>query len=347
MMIHIQLLLLIMVLVCSRSSVFAQDTATIGLVEVYGARTISQSRVRKALGVEAGHQIEIDSNTIVTLRKRLTDIPGVKRSDIGLVCCWGNDGQWLLFAGVSEQSKDPFYYNPKPTGPERLPKEIMEDAQKFDSVSFEAVKQNDAGEDDSKGYALMDNAPSRHFQEKFIVYANSGNLAPVLKKVLHSSSSDDDRAVAAQVIAYSDNKKDIMADLIQAVHDPNGEVRNNSTRALGILATYANANPGLGLKVPGSTFVQMLNSLVWTDRNKALFVLMPLTQHRDPALLSHLKKEALPSLTEMARWKDPGHTYPAYIILGRIAGFPEEKIGEAFSSPSKDEWLEKIIRTIH
>jgi hypothetical protein len=74
---------------------------------------------------------------------------------------------------------------------------------------------------------------------------------------------------------------------------------------------------------------------------------MQLTYHRNPVLLQQLKKEALPSLIEMAKWKDPGHMYPAYALLGRIAGFPDDKISKAFFSSGKDEYLKKIIRAIH
>jgi len=326
-------------------SAFSQDTIAIGLVEVYGARTVSESAIRKAAGIEAGQNFPLDSIAIVQLKKRLTAIPGVKRSDIGLICCWGTERKWMLFEGVSEKTKDKFSYNPKPTGPARLPKEMIDNSAKIDSARGEAVKNNDAGEDDSKGHTLMNNAAARYFQEKYIEYANQS--LSLLRTVLHTSSSDDDRAVAAEIIAYTKNKKDIVNDLMQSIHDPSPEVRNNATRALGVLTGYAATNPGLGIVIPGEPFVEMLNSLVWTDRNKALMVLMPLTYHRNKVLLQQLKKEALPSLIEMAKWKDPGHIYPAYAILGRIAGFPEEKIGENFSSAAKDEYLNKIIQAIH
>jgi hypothetical protein len=344
-MIRGKLIVLTFLMAWSQMPGFSQDTVAIGLVEVYGARTVSESSVRKALGVEAGQNIPLDSITIVQLKKRLTAIPGVKRSDIGLICCWGNEGKWLLFAGVSEQAKDQFSYNPKPSGSTRLPQEIVDNSGKLDSARYEAVKQNDAVEDDSQGHALMNNVVARHFQEKYIDYANQS--LPILRTVLHTSSSDDDRAIAAEVIAYAKNKKDIVDDLLQAVHDPSHDVRNNATRALGVLTEYAESNPGLGIIIPGTTFVEMLNSLVWTDRNKALMVLMPLTYHRNPVLLQQLKKEALPSLIEMAKWKDPGHMYPAYALLGRIAGFPDDKISKAFFSSGKDEYLKKIIRAIH
>ena len=70
----------------------------------------------------------------------------------------------------------------------------------------------------------------------------------------------------------------------------------------------------------------MLNSIAWTDRNKALFVLSTLTENHDGAVLLKLRRRALPSLIEMARWQSAGHALPAYILLGRITGWTEDEI---------------------
>lgn len=48
----------------------------------------------------------------------------------------------------------------------------------------------------------------------------------------------------------------------------------------------------------------------------------------------------------MARWKNPGHTMFAFVILGRIAEISEEGIFTYFVSANRvsaiDEWLRKI-----
>ena len=81
----------------------------------------------------------------------------------------------------------------------------------------------------------------------------------------------------------------------------------------------------------------MLNSDTWSDRNKAGRLLVILTRSRDPRLLRLLRLEALDSLVEMARWRDPSHASDARMILGRIAGIEERRLGEMVASGNVDE----------
>ena len=62
------------------------------------------------------------------------------------------------------------------------------------------------------------------------------------------------------------------------------------------------------------------------DRNKSSAALAQMTEQRDPALLTELRKEALPSLIEMARWKWMGHASSSLTILGRISGLSDKEI---------------------
>ena len=55
----------------------------------------------------------------------------------------------------------------------------------------------------------------------------------------------------------------------------------------------------------------MLNSLSWSDRERALTALEILTDTRDAQMLSQLRQRALPALAEMARWKTLEHALPA------------------------------------
>ncbi len=54
--------------------------------------------------------------------------------------------------------------------------------------------------------------------------------------------------------------------------DPDPVVRNNSIRAISIIFQYAKSHPELSITPPPGfiqTLVEMLNSLEWTDHNKA------------------------------------------------------------------------------
>jgi HEAT repeat protein len=166
---------------------------------------------------------------------------------------------------------------------------------------------------------------------------------PRLRDVLRGSADAEHRALAALVIAYADDKRAVVQDLVEAVGDPSSTVRNNAMRALGVMAAFARRRPELGIRVPTAPFIDMLNSLVWTDRNKSSHALAQLTATRDSALLGELRARALPALVDIARWKSPGHAHDGLLILGRIAGWPEERIWQAIQGGER----EAIVAAAH
>jgi hypothetical protein len=94
--------------------------------------------------------------------------------------------------------------------------------------------------------------------------------------------------------------------------------------------------PPQELPIPVEPFISLLNSPVWTDRNKASLALFYLTERRDPTLLASLRARAMTPLVEMARWKSPGHAAPALMILGRIAGQSEAEVHAALDRGDRD-----------
>ena len=49
-----------------------------------------------------------------------------------------------------------------------------------------------------------------------------------------------------------------------------------------------------------------------------------------------LRERALPSLVEMARWKTLSHALPAFVLLGRIAGLPENQVQAAWTRGDRE-----------
>ena len=107
--------------------------------------------------------------------------------------------------------------------------------------------------------------------------------------MLRESDDDSHRALAAQVIAYAADKRAVVDDLAAAMRDPASEVRNNAMRALALFAQYAREHPESNLSVPSTPFVDLLNSIDWSDRNKSAAALLALTEGRDAALLNDLR----------------------------------------------------------
>jgi hypothetical protein len=296
----------------------------VGIVDVYGARTLTAQRLREAAAIEVGDSVTEQMRTRALARLRA--LPNVRGADVAIVCC--ENGRSIAYIGVDEAVGPALSFGAAPTGTARLPGNIIQAGQEFDRALQEGVLQDQTEEDDSEGHSFMRYAPARAAQEKFAAYA-LGNVA-VLRDVLQNSSDAGQRALAAQVIAYAVNKRAVVPDLIAALNDPDEIVRNNATRALAVMASWSARHPEAALTIPHSPFIQMLNSPVWTDRNKAAFVLMSLTSSRNSLMFRDLRTQAIPALADMVRWQAFGHAFPAALILGRMAGIPEGEIMQAF-----------------
>jgi hypothetical protein len=312
-------------------------------IDFYGLRTVTEQQVRSVLQLKEGDAVpgEKAAGEIV---RRLKTIPNVEDAALDFPCCDEKYGKTILYVGIREKGTPALRFRSAPVGDIRLPAEMLKLEELFYDALGKAVIRGDTADDDSQGYSLMANAEARAVQEQFIaVAAKDGDL---LRKVLRSSSDPSHRALAAQIIAYSPGKRKIIGDLIYAMKDPSDSVRNTAVRALALLARYARRNPAKRLKISFAPFIDLLNSVMWTDRNKSSLALFPLTDSRDPKLLKDLRTKALPSLIEMARWHSTGHAYGPMMILGRIAGIPDPEIFEALQGGKRDTMIEKVVRAL-
>jgi hypothetical protein len=316
-----------------------QALPAIGTIDYYGLRRTSRAEIERALQIKIGDNVP-DSPSAA--EQRLEAVAGVVRAMLNFTCC-NAAGKVILYVGIEEKGSPAARFRTAPTGNLKLPAEIVESGTAFEKVFMEAVEKGDVAEDDSQGYALMKNPASHAVQEKFITFA-AQDLAN-LRRVLHNSGEAHQRALAAEVLAFSDDKQVVAQELEYAMSDADSDVRNNAMRGLWVLAKYARGHPGLHLKISTHPFVKMLNSLVWTDRNKSAAALSALTASRDPALLADLREHALPSLVEMARWQNPGHSGFSCQILGRLAGMPEKEINNDVQHGEKEKIITAAIGT--
>lgn len=328
------------------SSTLQGQPSKISIIEIYGNRKVEEKEIRSQLRINIGDSIETVVSEKQEIINRLKQIPGVKKAYIDFICCDNKSGQMMMYAGVSENDSSSFTYHPLPAAGVSLPQEIITTYEAFFEALIAAVEKGHGEEDRSQGHSLMMDSASRVQQEKFLVYAKK--YLPELKKVLHTAADPSQRAIAAFVFAYTPDKNMVAEELMQAIYDSDEETRNNATRGLAVLLQAGQQNPQLlKIKIPAEPFIDMINSVVWTDRNKGLAVLYPLTDSRDSLVLAALRKKALPSLFEMAAWENPGHAFYAYFITGRIAGFSEEEISAVFDSDEKINFLQKMIRQIN
>jgi hypothetical protein len=307
----------------------------INIVDFYGLRSVSEQQITKALLISSAVERK-------ARERELESLLGVEEVRISIVCC--DRGSAIRYIGIREKGAPAIQFRPAPQRKVRLPQDVVQAGVDEQKAISEAVLKGNSGEDDSQGHTLSVDPAARAIQESFITFA--ARDLKLLRDVLRNSADAGHRALAAQVIAYAANKQAVVNDLVEAMRDQDDGVRNNATRALYVMTLSHQQSTKQPIKIPIRPFIEMLNSIEWTDRNKSSSALVRLTEKRDPAVLSELRHKALPSLIEMARWKSSGHAQASFILLGRIAGFPEDEIFAAWERGDRASFIESAVKRI-
>jgi len=310
------------------ASLRAQDLR-LDVLDFYGLRKVSESQIRKVLRVREGDRLPASKGDA---EARLDQIPGVVESHLEAVCC--DNGQTILYVGIEERGAPHFELREPPDGEADLPDEIVSAYNRFLQAAEAASRRGSTGEDLTHGHPLMADGAARAIQEMFPALADQ--YFEHIRGVLRSSSDEAQRAMAAYVLVYATRKSEIVNNLQYALKDPDSGVRNNAARSLLALSVLAKLDPSSEIRISPTWFIEMLNSLSWSDRNRALRALQTLTDSRDPLVLDQLRTRALDALIDMARWKTLSHALPAFILLGRVAGMPEPEIQSAWARGDRD-----------
>ncbi len=268
----------------------------------------------------------------------------MKKARLSFVCC-AEGTKTILYVGIEETGSPCHEFAHEPQGTVRLPAEVFQIGKDFEAAFEKAIQEGGLEEDDSQGYALFHNPAIRAVQIRFPALAEK--YLPNLTDVLRNSSDAGDRALAAQVLGYAKDKQSVVPVLLNAMRDASDSVRNNAMRALMVFARYSPNAPNVKVKVAPQPFVEMLNSCIWTDRNKSAGALSELTKGRDPAILTELRLHALPSLAEMARWKSLGHATFSLWILGRLGGLTDDAIQKDMDRGDKDSVIAAGLKPVH
>jgi hypothetical protein len=130
------------------------------------------------------------------------------------------------------------------------------------------------------------------------------------------------------------------------LRDPDEGVRRNAARSLEALAVLFRTTPASGMKVDGVWLVELLNSLVWSDRVGAARTLLVLTETPVPHITANIKERALASLAETAAWKHLPHALPAFLLLGRVAGWSDAETQQAWSAGQREQAIERMRKAL-
>ena len=312
----------------------------IGTIDFYGLRKVPESKVRKALAVSEGGALPSSKGEV---EERIEQVPGVVETHLEATCC-DDAGKAILYIGIEEKGAAHYNYRPPPTGDAILPAEIVPVYARFLGAVAVAGRTGRVAEDLTQGHSLMSDPDVRALQEQFAVFA--AKYTGDLRKVLRTGANEEQRAIAAYVIGYAPNKDRVVPDLQYALQDPDDTVRNNAMRSLAAFAVLQRKQPDSEIKISPTWFIEMLNSIIWGDRNNAAVALVTLTDTRDEKVLEQLRERALPALAEMAAWKHLPHALPAYILLGRAGGMKEEELQDAWSKGQRNTVINTVIKKL-
>lgn len=315
---------LILIITLGALPAFAQaQSITVGSIDFYGYAGLDTEKLRAALSLRAGDALsrEARDKTVLSLRQAVMQALGREPSDVETLCC-DERGRILIYIGLQRAEwAQHFQYNPAPQGSLTLPPAAFEVFRAADEALSNAIRRGISGEDDSQGYSLSVDPEARARQLALRDYA--ARNAALLRRVLKSAKDVEQRRVAAELVGYTGSSQEQFDALVRAGRDVDALVRNNAMRALGVVAR---SNPSLAARVPADSFIELLNSGTWTDRNKAAFVLSVLTERRNPRLLAPLDAKARAPLIEMARWHSLTHAYTPRLLVGRLAGIEEQEL---------------------
>ncbi len=311
----------------------------IGLIEIYGARRVPIKKVQSALGVAQGDAMPSREG----VEDRIDRIPGIVASRVEASCCDG--GKMILYVGVEEGDQPHFDFHPAPSGDVALAPDLASKYHDFLDEVGASIHVNKADEDLTNGYSLMADPACRTLQQDFIPLV--ARELTLLDQVVRQSSDPDQRAAAAYFLQYgprSVRSSKLIVDALQyALRDQEDTVRENAMRSLQAIAVGAKLHPEQQVHIEPTWFVELLNSVVWSDRRNATLALVNLTDNDDPETLALIRERAIQSVIEMARWHDLRHALPAFILAGRLAGLDEKQIQAAWLNGDREAVLTEAL----
>ena len=295
---------------------------TIANIDFFGYGQLDVVKLRSVLPIQPGDSIEQSDWSAYPSRidQAIRSLTRKPVTDVVRLCCDENRNS-MVYIGVAGASTVALQHKATPNGKERLPAAALKLNQEAEDALRKAVVAGHTQQDNSNGYSLSADPDLRAIELKTREFALANE--DLLRKILSSSADAEHRAIAAEFLGYVNVSAHQIADLTDAARDPDEGVRNNAVRALGVIAS---SSPDRARMIRPKPFIALLKSDKWVDRNKGAWLLINLTQSRDPKFLKQLRREAMDALVEMARWHFAGHASMARRLLGRIAGLEESKL---------------------
>jgi len=308
----------------------------VGDINFYGLRGVAQQRILDAAHLKTGGPLPPSKGDV---EDRIAEISGVVLARVEAICCEGRDA--VLFIGIEEKGAPHPTFRSGPTGSVNLPEEVLAMYGRYLGAVQRAAARGEVAQDLTAGHAIMTDPDARAVEDRFGDYATAH--LDVLRDALRNDPDPEQRAVAAVVIGYAPNKAEIIPDLELAIQDPDETVRANALRALHAVAVLASGQPELGLKISPTWAIELLNSVVLSDRTEAVQVLLSLTDHPAPLVLDQIRDRALDGTVEMARWKTARYALPPFLLVGRLAHMSDQQVQQAWQKGDRETVIQKAL----
>ena len=314
-------------------------TPRIGAIEIYGARKVPVQKIKTAIQAEPGGFLPSREDA----EERIDKISGVVGSRVEAACC--ENKNMILYVGVEERDAPHIDFNPPPTEDIALPRSLLDSYHTFLDEVAGSIRGRNADEDLTQGYSLMADPACRKFQQSFLVTVAAD--LPTVDRTLRESADPEQRAASAYLLQYGPRgphtTKTIVDGLQYGLRDRDDAVRENAVRALKAVAIGAKLHPEEQIRIEPTWFVELLNSVVWSDRHNASLALVNLTDKGNGEAVALIRERALQSVVEMARWRDLQEALPPFILAGRLAGLDDNQIKRAWLSGDREGVLKKAL----
>lgn len=299
----------------------------VGDINFYGLHKMTAEQILAAARLAPGDTVPASR---IELEDRIVALPDVMDAHVQSVCCEGDHTN--LFIGIHERGEADVEFHVPPSGTSSLPDDLMTHYRKYAGSLLRA---------EINGKADAADPAMRRDQESFRMFAAS-HVAK-LRTELRAGSDPEQRAAAATVIGYAINKRAAVDDLLFALQDPDEGVRASAIRALTAIAVVARHQPGLGVRIPPSGLIGLLNSVVLSDRMESIKALLVLTERQNAATLDQIREHALSSLAEMARWPTRAYAQPPFRLLGRVAGVKDDQVNESWEKGDREPVIQQAL----
>jgi hypothetical protein len=308
-------------------------------INLYGLRTVTPEAVRQASRLQSGEPLPPSKTD---MEERIAAVPGVRSARVEAICCQGKDV--TTFVGIEERAGPHPAFHSWPSGQASLPPELIAAYQQFLAVLRQRVSVSNS---EGKSESQPRDPALAEIEEKFTTFAT--DRVAELRTALRDDPEEAERAAAAIVIGYVPDKAAVVDDLVYAAHDADESVRSNALRSLQAVAIVGAAEPAQGIRIEPGAMVDLLHSIVLSDRLETVDLFITLTDVRNQEALNVLRVRALRTLIEMARWESLRYALRPFVLVGRVAGVPEQEVHQRWSNGEREQVIRKavaVLRTI-